>query len=103
MWIDFSIGVIKDSLDLRLDLLLSSDCVHCSCLLLPHRLLGLSVGRKLSHVALLLRRRASVLDVVLQDLVAVSPLDNFSFFKFRQGFTQNAWLEMEGRDLSIMA
>lgn len=44
MWIDFGIGVIKDSFDLRLDLLLSCDCVHCSCLLLSNGLLALSVG-----------------------------------------------------------
>lgn len=65
MWIDFGIGVIEDSFDLRLDLLLPCDCVYCSCLLLSHRLLALSVGRKLVHVALLLRRCAGILDVVL--------------------------------------
>lgn len=82
MWIDFGIGVIKDSFDLWLDLLLSSNCVYCGCLLLSNGLLALSVGCELIHVTLLLRRCASILDVVLQDLVAISPLDNFSFFKF---------------------
>lgn len=83
MWVNFGIGVIKDSFDLRLDLLLPGNCVYCSRLLLPNGLLALSVGRQLIHVTLLLRSGASILDVVLQDLVAISPLDNFSFFKFR--------------------
>ena len=65
MWINFSIGVIKDSFDLRLDLLLPCNCVYRSCLLLSHGLLALSVGRQLIHVALLLRRCAGILDVVL--------------------------------------
>ena len=81
MWINFGIGVIEDAFDLGLDLLLACNCVYCSCLLLSHGLLALSVGRELIHVTLLLRCCTRILDVVLQDLVAVSPLDNFSFFK----------------------
>ena len=54
MGINFSVSAIKDSFDLRLDLLLARDSVDCCSLLLSNRCLALSIGRKLIHVTLLL-------------------------------------------------